>query len=115
MLTRQQKRLLDIISSEISANGFAPSFEEMKERMGLRSKSGIWRLINALEERGYIRRLLNRARAIELVDRDGDSIGILLRIAGAASNLVNVNRPDNAVLVSETSFNNLRDALRKWQ
>ncbi|WP_102224715.1 transcriptional repressor LexA [Acidimangrovimonas sediminis] len=67
MLTRKQLELLDFINKRLNADGVPPSFDEMKEALDLRSKSGIHRLITALEERGFIRRLAHRARAIEIV------------------------------------------------
>ena len=67
MLTRKQIELLDFIKQRIDADGVPPSFDEMKEALDLRSKSGIHRLITALEERGFIRRLAHRARALEIV------------------------------------------------
>jgi repressor LexA len=67
MLTRKQMELLDFIKSRTDRDGVPPSFDEMKAALDLRSKSGIHRLITALEERGFIRRLAHRARAIEIV------------------------------------------------
>ncbi|WP_043765888.1 transcriptional repressor LexA [Roseivivax isoporae] len=67
MLTRKQLDLLDFINRRMVRDGVPPSFDEMKEALDLRSKSGIHRLITALEERGFIRRLAHRARAIEIV------------------------------------------------
>jgi repressor LexA len=67
MLTRKQRELLQYIRGYFDENGVPPSFDEMKDALGLRSKSGIHRLISALEERGFIRRLAHRARAIEIV------------------------------------------------
>lgn len=67
MLTRKQHELLLFINERLQKDGVPPSFEEMKEALDLRSKSGIHRLITALEERGFIRRLPNRARALEVV------------------------------------------------
>lgn len=67
MLTRKQRDLLDFIHKRLSRDGVPPSFDEMKEALDLRSKSGIHRLITALEERGFIRRLPHRARAIEIL------------------------------------------------
>ena len=67
MLTRKQLDLLDFIHRQVQRDGVPPSFDEMKEALDLRSKSGIHRLITALEERGFIRRLAHRARAIEIV------------------------------------------------
>jgi len=67
MLTRKQLDLLKFIHKNLQRDGVPPSFDEMKEALDLRSKSGIHRLITALEERGFIRRLPHRARAIEIV------------------------------------------------
>ena len=67
MLTRKQMDLLEFIHKRMQKDGVPPSFDEMKEALDLRSKSGIHRLITALEERGFIRRLAHRARAIEIV------------------------------------------------
>ena len=67
MLTRKQFELLKFIHERLKESGIPPSFDEMKDALDLRSKSGIHRLITALEERGFIRRLPNRARAIEVI------------------------------------------------
>lgn len=67
MLTKKQIELLRFIHERLQENGVPPSFDEMKEALDLRSKSGIHRLILALEERGFIRRLPNRARALEVI------------------------------------------------
>jgi repressor LexA len=67
MLTRKQAELLRFIHERLKEAGVPPSFDEMKDALDLRSKSGIHRLITALEERGFIRRLPNRARAIEVI------------------------------------------------
>jgi len=67
MLTKKQLDLLQYINKCIQRDGVPPSFDEMKEALNLRSKSGIHRLITALEERGFIRRLAHRARALEIV------------------------------------------------
>ncbi|MEK9707611.1 MAG: repressor LexA, partial [Alphaproteobacteria bacterium] len=67
MLTRKQHQLLTFINERLNATGVAPSFDEMKEALGLKSKSGIHRLITGLEERGFIRRLAHRARALEVL------------------------------------------------
>jgi repressor LexA len=67
MLTRKQFELLRFIHERLTEGGVPPSFDEMKDALDLRSKSGIHRLITALEERGFIRRLPNRARAIEVI------------------------------------------------
>lgn len=67
MLTSKQKELLIFIHERVSQTGVSPSFDEMKEALDLKSKSGIHRLITALEERGFIRRLPHRARALEIL------------------------------------------------
>jgi repressor LexA len=67
MLTRKQHELLLFINERLKASGISPSFDEMKEALDLKSKSGIHRLITALEERGFIRRLAHRARALEVL------------------------------------------------
>jgi hypothetical protein len=67
MLTAKQHELLIFINQRLDQSGISPSFEEMKEALDLKSKSGVHRLIGALEERGFIRRLANRARALEVM------------------------------------------------
>ncbi|MDR3425444.1 MAG: transcriptional repressor LexA [Alphaproteobacteria bacterium] len=67
MLTRKQKELLLLIRDRLVADGVPPSFDEMKTALGLKSKSGIHRLITGLEERGFIKRLPHRARALEII------------------------------------------------
>lgn len=67
MLTKKQLELLNFIYERVRETGVAPSFDEMKDALNLRSKSGIHRLINALEERGFIRRMAHRARAVEVI------------------------------------------------
>ena len=67
MLTRKQKNLLLFINKKLRASGVSPSYEEMKDSLNLKSKSGIHRLISALEERGFIRRLPHKARALEVI------------------------------------------------
>lgn len=74
-LTRAQAEALAFIEERIGKGGVAPSFEEIKEHCGLRSKSGVHRLITALEERGRIRRMANRARAIEIVETNDNALG----------------------------------------
>ena len=73
MLTRKQHELLMFINQRLAATGVAPSFDEMKDALRLRSKSGIHRLISGLEERGFIRRLPHRARALEVVKLPSES------------------------------------------
>ena len=84
MLTRKQHELLLFIHERLQSIGVPPSFDEMKEALDLKSKSGIHRLITALEERGFIRRLPNRARALEVV-RLPDSMGAKASAVSAAS------------------------------
>ncbi len=67
-LTLKQRELLDFIGERMAVDGVSPSFEEMKDAMGLKSKSGIHRLLSALEERGFIQRIHDRARAIEILE-----------------------------------------------
>ena len=67
MLTAKQHELLKFINLRLAENGVSPSFDEMREALDLKSKSGVHRLISALEERGFIRRLPNRARALEVL------------------------------------------------
>ena len=71
MLTKKQSELLRFIHERLKETGVPPSFDEMKDALDLRSKSGIHRLIIALEERGFIRRLPNRARALEVLRLPG--------------------------------------------
>jgi repressor LexA len=82
MLTRKQHELLRFIQIKLEEDGVSPSFEEMKDALDLKSKSGVHRLISALEERGFIRRLPNRARALEILrqpeDVTGDNVPPLL-------------------------------------
>ncbi|MDF1801648.1 transcriptional repressor LexA [Thalassovita sp.] len=83
MLTKKQLDLLQFIHKRVQRDGVPPSFDEMKEALDLRSKSGIHRLITALEERGFIRRLAHRARAIEIVklpDAMGGEAGFTPRV-----------------------------------
>jgi repressor LexA len=69
MLTKKQKELFEYLSKYISKNSISPSFEEMKEAVNLKSKSGIHRLITSLEQRGFIKRLKHKARAMEITKR----------------------------------------------
>lgn len=86
MLTRKQHELIRFIQSRLEETGVSPSFEEMKEALDLKSKSGVHRLISALEERGFIRRLPNRARALEVLRQPDDVTRAPLREA-ANSNM----------------------------
>ncbi|SDF70858.1 repressor LexA [Limimonas halophila] len=91
MLTRKQHELLVFIQRRLNENGVSPSFDEMKEALGLKSKSGIHRLISGLEERGFIRRLPHRARALEIL-RGPDSGPTGATTANASNS--NVVAPD---------------------
>ncbi len=73
MLTAKQHELIRFIQQKLEETGISPSFEEMKEALDLKSKSGVHRLISALEERGFIRRLPNRARALEVIKQPEDA------------------------------------------
>ena len=70
MLTKKQKELLDYITMVNKKFGISPSYDEMKDKLKLKSKSGIHRIISALEERGFIRKLANKARAIEIIQNN---------------------------------------------
>ena len=93
MLTRKQYELLNFINERLDESGVSPSFDEMKDALNLKSKSGIHRLITGLEERGFIRRLPHRARALEVVKLP-DNMG-----GGAKGNVV---RPDFKAAPSAT-------------
>ena len=86
MLTRKQHELIRFIQARLEETGVSPSFEEMKEALDLRSKSGVHRLISALEERGFIRRLPNRARALEVLRQPEDATSKASTRAAANSN-----------------------------
>lgn len=82
-LTSRQRRLFNAIDAAIAAHGVAPTYKEMCTAVGVTSRSSVFRLINSLEERGYIRRMPNRARAIELVPQ-GDAIELRPEVRAAA-------------------------------
>lgn len=84
MLTRKQHELIRFIQVKLEETGVSPSFEEMKEALDLKSKSGVHRLISALEERGFIRRLPNRARALEVL-RQPEDVGTKVPARAAAN------------------------------
>src|SRR5437762_6664967 len=89
MLTRKQHELLLFIHERLKETGIPPSFDEMKEALDLKSKSGVHRLISALEERGFIRRLPNRARALEVLklpDSAAPSVPVPRPVVPAAAN-----------------------------
>lgn len=92
MLTQKQHELLSFIHRRLEESGVSPSFEEMKEALDLKSKSGIHRLINALEERQFIRRLPNRARALEVL-RLPEGLDRAARPAAAPATLAPARAP----------------------
>jgi repressor LexA len=89
MLTKKQLDLLAFIHTRVQRDGVPPSFDEMKEALDLRSKSGIHRLITALEERGFIRRLAHRARALEILKLPDSMLG-----TGFNPRVIDGDRPD---------------------
>ncbi|MEQ6203741.1 transcriptional repressor LexA [Sulfitobacter sp. HNIBRBA2951] len=91
MLTKKQLDLLAFIHKRVQRDGVPPSFDEMKEALDLRSKSGIHRLITALEERGFIRRLAHRARAIEVVKLPDSMTG-----SGFTPRVIEGDKPDTS-------------------
>jgi len=91
MLTAKQRELIVFIQQRLEETGISPSFEEMKEALDLKSKSGVHRLISALEERGFLRRLPNRARALEVIREPGDTTPS--RPAPAGDNVVAMPAP----------------------
>lgn len=93
MLTKKQMDLLEFIHKRVQRDGVPPSFDEMKEALDLRSKSGIHRLITALEERGFIRRLAHRARALEIVKLPDAMQGRLQ--GGFTPRVIEGDRPDS--------------------
>ena len=99
MLTKKQLDLLEFIHGRVQRDGVPPSFDEMKEALDLRSKSGIHRLITALEERGFIRRLAHRARALEIVKLPE----AMQKKSGFTPRVIDGDKPDstpaNAMLV----------------
>jgi repressor LexA len=93
MLTRKQHELIRFIQDRLEETGISPSFEEMKEALDLKSKSGVHRLISALEERGFIRRLPNRARALEVMRQPEDVTKASVRAAANSNSALTAMRP----------------------
>ena len=91
MLTRKQHELIRFIQVRLEETGVSPSFEEMREALDLKSKSGVHRLISALEERGFIRRLPNRARALEVLKQPED---VSNKAPARSDNVVALKRPE---------------------
>ncbi|MBF6602643.1 MAG: transcriptional repressor LexA [Sphingorhabdus sp.] len=102
MLTPKQHELLCFIHNRLEETGVSPSFEEMKDALGLKSKSGIHRLISALEERGFLRRLPNRARALEVTKLPEG--GTLAPVANTVSNVVNIGSGSRSAPAKELSI-----------
>ncbi len=94
MLTKKQLDLLKFIHNRVQRDGVTPSFDEMKDALDLRSKSGIHRLITALEERGFIQRLAHRARAIEIVKLPEAIEGRLPNSSGFQPKVIEGDRPE---------------------
>jgi len=106
MLTRKQKELLLLIRDRLEADGVPPSFDEMKVALGLKSKSGIHRLITGLEERGFIKRLPHRARALEILrlPEGADSRDLSSRsVSGPTQALSDGYMPDMAAIAAAQS------------
>ena len=106
MLTQKQLDLLEFIKKRLSKNGVPPSFDEMKEALDLRSKSGIHRLIIALEERGFIKRLANRARAIEIVKMPNSSEFQRTALSGMPSSAGTVDSANSTAAPIESVYAN---------
>ena len=108
MLTRKQHELLMYIHQRLKESGIPPSFDEMKDALDLRSKSGIHRLVKALEERGFIRRLPNRARALEVLRMPESAIAGAARGRGFAPAVIEGNlgkgRPAGAMTAANDAI-----------
>ena len=102
MLTKKQKNLLLFINKKLRSTGVSPSYEEMKESLNLKSKSGIHRLISALEERGFIKRLAHKARALEVIK---------LPETASANDIYNVLEKHSGPLISESGIKNKDELL----
>ncbi|BDI61205.1 transcriptional repressor LexA [Qipengyuania nanhaisediminis] len=105
MLTAKQNELIRFIQKRLEETGISPSFEEMKEALDLKSKSGVHRLISALEERGFIRRLPNRARALEVLKMPEDAtptprstLAANDAVASVSTTMTNAPEPANDVI-----------------
>ena len=107
MLTRKQKELLDYLTAHAEKSEVSPSFDEMRDALGLASKSGIHRLVSGLEERGYIRRLATRARAIEILKPVTSAAADLGRSVTSAADVVSL--PLLGKIAAGTPIEALRD------
>jgi repressor LexA len=110
MLTHQQQKLLLLIKDHLEQDGVPPSFDEMKDALGLASKSGIHRLIIGLEERGFIRRLPHRARALEILKMPDEVLQQVtpLHIPSAAI-IASITLPLYGRIAAGTAIEALRD------
>ena len=102
MLTKKQKNLLLFINKKLRSSGVSPSYEEMKQSLNLKSKSGIHRLISALEERGFIKRLAHKARALEVIK---------LPETASANDIYDVIKNHKGPLISESGIKNKEELL----
>ena len=102
MLTKKQKNLLLFINKKLRSSGVSPSYEEMKQSLNLKSKSGIHRLISALEERGFIKRLAHKARALEVIK---------LPETASANDIYDVVKNHKGPLISESGIKNKYELL----
>ena len=102
MLTKKQKNLLLFINKKLRSSGVSPSYEEMKASLNLKSKSGIHRLISALEERGFIKRLAHKARALEVIK---------LPETASANDIYDVVKNHKGPLISESGIKNKEELL----
>ena len=107
MLTQKQLKLLEFIHNRTQKDGVSPSFDEMREALDLRSKSGIHRLITALEERGFIRRLAHRARAIEVTKMPGSQTTLQNNFIPRVFEGSRPSRPSSAINVESHNINSL--------
>ena len=107
MLTQKQLKLLEFIHNRTQKDGVSPSFDEMREALDLRSKSGIHRLITALEERGFIRRLAHRARAIEVTKMPGSQTKLQNNFIPRVFEGSRPSRPSSAINVESHNINSL--------
>ena len=115
MLTKKQKNLLLFINKKLRASGVSPSYEEMKDSLNLKSKSGIHRLISALEERGFIRRLPHKARALEfkeaLIGVNNRNLKTLKTDKKTTYSINNALKNFNGPLISESGIKTKEELL----
>ena len=124
MLTKKQSKLLDYLIDTLKKNRVSPSFEEMRINLGLSSKSGVHRLITGLEERGFIKRLHNKARAIKILkDEERDLYNFeAKKINSYISNSIDVHiygkisagTPIEAIQQSEGNLSVPNSMIKKW-